>query len=140
MSGKRTKAEMELMVAVCWSIWHSRNLLILKNKREDSQSSVVAAEAVVQAYRKIQMPQMHEISKQSNAVQNYWKPPPTGWFKVNTDTTVKIDQKRTGLGIVIRNSEGKFVAAAMKTTRFLDKVDYAEAEATKFGLEIAEQT
>ena len=54
------------------------------------------------------------------------------------DAAVKPDQQRTGLGIVIRNLEGKVVAAAMKTTIFLDKVDYAEAEATQFGLEIAE--
>ncbi|KAK9226298.1 hypothetical protein WN943_011345 [Citrus x changshan-huyou] len=68
MLGKRTKAEMELMVVAYWSIWHSRNLLIFKNKREYSQSSVAAAEAMVQAYRKIQIPQMQEISKQSNVV------------------------------------------------------------------------
>lgn len=85
------------------------------------------------------MLQMQEISKQSNAVQNYWKPPPAGQFKVNVNAAVKIDQKRTGLGIVIRNLKGKFVAVAMKTTRFLDKVDNVEAEAAKFGLEIAEQ-
>ena len=51
---------------------------------------------------------------------------------------VKTDQQRTGLGIVIRNSEGKVVAAIMNTTKFLDKVDYAEVEASQFRLEIAE--
>lgn len=30
------------------------------------------------------------------------------------------------------------MAAAMKSTKFFDKVDFTEAEATKFGLEIAE--
>lgn len=139
MTGRKNKAEMKLMVALCWSIWHSRNLLIFKNKREDSQSSVVAAEAVVQAYRRIQMPLMQEGSKHEDVVQMRWKPPPAGWFKANVDAAVKIDQQRTGLGVVIRNPEGKVVAAAMKTTIFLDKVDYAEAEATQFGLEIAEQ-
>ena len=63
---------------------------------------------------------------------------PAGWFKANVDAVVKTDQQRTGLGIVIRNPEGKVVAAAMKTTIFLDKVDFAEAEAIQFGLEIAE--
>ena len=53
------------------------------------------------------------------------------------DAAVKTDQQRIGLGIVIRNSKGKVVAAAMKTTNFWDKVDYAEVEATQFGLEIA---
>ncbi|KAH9769811.1 reverse transcriptase domain-containing protein [Citrus sinensis] len=120
------------------SIWHSRNLLIFKSKREDSQSSVAAAEAVVQAYRRIQMPLMQEGSRHEDVVQKRWKPPPAGWFKANVDAAVKTDQQRTGLGIVIRNPEGKVVAAAVKTTTFLDKVDYAEAEAIQFGLEITE--
>ena len=42
------------------------------------------------------------------------------------------------MGIVIRNSEGKLIAAAVKPTKWLDRVDYAEAEATKLGLEVAE--
>ena len=130
MTGIKNKAEMELMVALCWSIWQSRNLLIFKSKREDSQSSVARAEAVVQAYRRIQMPHMQESSRYGDAAQKCWKPPPAGWFKANVDAAVKIDQQRTGLGIVIRNSKGNVVAAAMKTTKFLDKVDYAEAEAT----------
>ena len=57
---------------------------------------------------------------------------------MNVDAVVKIDQQRVGLDIVIRNSEGKLIAAALKPTKWLDKVDYAEAEATKFGLEVAE--
>ena len=64
--------------------------------------------------------------------------PHAGWFKVNVDAAVNIDQQRVGLGIVIRNAEGKLVAAAIKPTKCFDKVDYAEAEATKFGLEVAE--
>ena len=80
---------------------------------------------------------MQESSRYDDVVQKCWKPPPTGWFKANVDAAVKTDQQRTGLGIVIRNSEGKVVAVVMKTTKFLDKVDYAEVEATQFGLEIA---
>ena len=103
MTGIKNKAEMELMVALCWSIWQSRNLLIFKSKREDSQSSVAVAEAVVQAYRRIQMPHMQESSRYDDVVQKCWKPPPTGWFKANVNAAVKNDQQRTGLGIVIRN-------------------------------------
>ncbi|KAH9725922.1 putative reverse transcriptase/RNA-dependent DNA polymerase [Citrus sinensis] len=47
LNEKRRKSEMELIVAVCWSIWHSRNLFLFKNKKEDPQLSVSAAEAMV---------------------------------------------------------------------------------------------
>ncbi|KAH9742572.1 pentatricopeptide repeat-containing protein [Citrus sinensis] len=75
------------------TIW---NLLIFKNKREDSQSSVAAAEAIVQAYRRIQMPLMQEGSNHEDVVQKRWKLPPAGWFKANVDAAMKTDQQRTG--------------------------------------------
>ena len=72
----------QIMLCVkCHCHRNSRNLLIFKNKREDSQSSVAAAEAVVQAYRRIQMPLMQEGSRHEDAVQKGWKPPPAGWFQ-----------------------------------------------------------
>ena len=49
-----------------------------------------------------------------------------------------MEQQRTGLRIMIRNSEGKVMTAAMKPTKFLGKVDSAKAEAAKFRLEIVE--
>ncbi|KAH9704159.1 putative reverse transcriptase/RNA-dependent DNA polymerase [Citrus sinensis] len=132
------KSEMELIVAVCWSIWHSRKLFLFKNKKEDPQLSVAAAEAMVQSYSRIQMPQMQSNSQLSTANQKQWKHPPEGWFKVNVDAAVGVEQQRAGLGIVIRNSGGKFIAAAMKPSKFIGKIDFAEAEAIRLGLEIAE--
>ncbi|XP_024033543.1 uncharacterized protein LOC112095669 [Citrus clementina] len=84
------------------------------------------------------MPQLQAISYQNLASQEHWNCPPTGWFKVNVDAAVKIDNQRVGLGIVIRNSEGKLITAAIKPSKWLDRMDYAEAEATRFGLEVAE--
>ena len=138
LADRQSKTEMELIVVLCWSIWHSRNLFIFKSRKEDSQLSVAGAEAIVQFYKRIQMPQMQAISDQSSASQKHWKCPPAGWFKMNVDAAIKINQQRVGLGIVIRNSEGKLIAAALKPKKWLDKVDYAEAEATKYGLEVAE--
>ena len=66
-----------------------------------------------------------------------WKPPPKGWFKVNTDVAIQIQEQRVGLGILIRDSEGGFVAAAMKTSKFYDNITYAEAEAINLGIEVA---
>ena len=81
---------------------------------------------------------MQGNSQQSTAKQKKWKHPPEGWFKVNVDAAVRVEQQGTGLGIVIRNSGGKVIAAAMKPTKFIGKVDFPEAEAIRFGLETAE--
>ena len=90
---------------------------IFKSKKEDSQLSVTRAEAIVQSYKRIHMPQMQTISDKSSASQRHWKCPPAGWFKVNVDAAIKINQQIVGLGIVIRNSEGKLIATALKPSK-----------------------
>ena len=133
LNEKRRKSEMELLVAVCWSIWHSRNLFLFKNKKEDPQLSVAATEAMVQSYSRIQMPQMQGNSQSSTVNQKQWKHPPEGWFKVNVDAAIGVEQQRAGLGIVIRNLGGKFVAAAMKPSKFIGKIDFAELKLSGSG-------
>ena len=57
------------------------------------------------------------------------------------DATTKLEDQIAGLGIVIRDSNGKFVAAGMQQSKFYGDVMYAEAEAeaARLGMEIAEQ-
>ncbi|KAH9800273.1 hypothetical protein KPL71_000599 [Citrus sinensis] len=50
---------------------------------------------------------------------------------------VHTEQQLTGLGVVIRNPQGQIIVAAVKSTKFQDNVTAAEAEAVKWGLEIA---
>ena len=91
-------------------------------------------EATVEAYRRIKSPHMQTNVRKKNELT--WKPPPKGWFKVNTDTAIQIQEQRVWLGILIRDSEGGFVAATMKTSKFFNNITYAEAEAINLGFEV----
>lgn len=71
--------------------------------------------------------------------QQTWNPPPESWFKVNLDAATKLEDQIAGLGIVITDSNGKFVAAGMQQFKFYGDVMYTEAEAARLGIEIAEQ-
>lgn len=48
-------------------------------------------------------------------------------------------KKNEGLGVVIRNYEGKYTAAATEPSEFYGSVAFTEAKATKFGLEILQK-
>lgn len=63
--------------------------------------------------------------------------PPQNCFKVNVDATISNGKQLSGLGVVIRDSVGKAIAAAVKTTKFYGDVAYAEAEAVIWGLQVA---
>lgn len=49
------------------------------------------------------------------------------------------EQGKEGLGVIIRNSDSKCVAVAMKPSKFHRNVAFAEAEAINFGVEIAKK-
>lgn len=52
IASKKGKYDLEVIFALCWVAWHSRNLNVLSNKMKDSQISVARAEAVVQSFKK----------------------------------------------------------------------------------------
>lgn len=53
---KRNKKDLELIVAVCWAIWHSRNLFVYECKQEDFQLLVAGAVAIAESMRRIKIP------------------------------------------------------------------------------------
>lgn len=57
---------------------------------------------------------------------------------MNVDAAIKSNDQFVGLGIVIRNHKVEFVVVAVKKSRFFNCVAFAEAEATNWGIEIAE--
>ena len=59
-----------------------------------------------------------------------WKLPDSGFFKVNFDGALFLDQRCAGLGVVVRDSDGLIIAALSQRGRLLGSVDVVEALAT----------
>ncbi|KAH9653988.1 putative reverse transcriptase/RNA-dependent DNA polymerase [Citrus sinensis] len=135
---KRNTRDVALFVSLCWAIWHSRNLFIFERRKEDPRFPVARAEATIEVYRKVKVPQMQIEGRQKSNHEQTWKPPPEGYVKVNTDAAIYMEEQKVGLGIIIRDSKGDFVAAAMKMSKFIDNIAYAEAEAIHLGMNVAE--
>ncbi|KAH9759717.1 putative reverse transcriptase/RNA-dependent DNA polymerase [Citrus sinensis] len=135
-----SRKDMELIIATCWSIWSSRNLFIFKGKEEDAQISVGRAAAVVESYRRIKIPATQTVSQNQSNNQQTWLPPPNGWYKVNVDAAIRPSNQTAGLGVVIRDSRAKVVAAAVQNTIYKGDVECMEAEAINFGIQVAQST
>ena len=56
-----------------------------------------------------------------------WKLPDSGFFKVNFDGALFLDQRCAGLGVVVRDSDGLIIAALSQRGRLLGSVDVVEA-------------
>lgn len=75
---------------------------------------IAKATAAIEAYQRVHGKE--QISKRNEDVskQDQWSPPPIGYYKVNVDAIVHTKQQLTGLGVVIRNSQGQVIVAQSK--------------------------
>jgi len=56
-----------------------------------------------------------------------WRVPARGWLKLNWDAALKMQSMRMGIGIVVQNEKGEFVAAMAKVLHFINDPTVAEA-------------
>ncbi|KAH9708382.1 hypothetical protein KPL70_012867 [Citrus sinensis] len=115
---RRSKDDIELLVTILWMIWNARNGWIFKGVKDGPQVTVSKAEA-------------------SSSKLKAWNPPQIGYFKVNVDAATNSEKQIAGLGAVIRDEAGNVIDAAVKVSKFYGDVFIAEAEAIKWGLQLA---
>ena len=109
-----------------------------ERRKEDPRLPVARVEATIEVYRKVKVPQMQAEGRQKSNNEQTWKPPLEGYVKVNTDDAIHMEEQKVGLGIIMIDSKGDFVAAAMKMSKFIDNIAYAEAKAIHLGMNITE--
>ncbi|KAH9778879.1 reverse transcriptase domain-containing protein [Citrus sinensis] len=139
LASRRTKKEIEQILAIYWAIWYARNRFVIEGKQEEPKLAAARASAIVESYKRIktQNGPARSIHFQNN--QQIWTPPPEGKYKVNVDVAIQMAGLKAGLGAVVRNSNGKIIAAAVKKVCFQGTVASMEAEAVLFGIQVAQQ-
>ncbi|KAH9751892.1 putative reverse transcriptase/RNA-dependent DNA polymerase [Citrus sinensis] len=137
MAKKLTKSDIEVIVAIYWTIWYGRNKFLFEGKKMEPLLTISRVEAVVEAYRRVKQLKLEPEAKYCSKNQQVWSPPPDNTFKVNVDAAVNFDRQKAGLGVVIRDSCNKVKVAAVKSTLFTGDVKTAEAEAVEWGLVVA---
>ena len=66
-----------------------------------------------------------------------WKPPPSGTFKINFDGTIFLTEKKSSIGVVIRDSRGLVIASCSKVVHQALGVCEVEVMATTWALSFA---
>ena len=75
-------------------------------------------------------------------VQNVviWEPPQLGWFKLNTNVAMDIQNGKVSYGVVIRNHEVLVMLAGTDFGNYSEDVAITKAEAIRFGILLAKET
>ena len=78
-----------------------------------------------------------EVSKPSPSLPVCWCPPPRDRYKINVDSAVFTSQQSVGVGVLIRDSEGRVVGACSKKIQAPLGAVEVEAKVFEFGLQFA---
>lgn len=101
------------------------------------QVLVAKAEVVINAYKRTQAPIFAPRGNQQRLVQRTWSPPKRGYFKLNLDAATNSEKQISGLRALIRDVARNVSTAVIKLSKFNGDVDFVEAEAMEWGIQIA---
>ncbi|CAH9135001.1 unnamed protein product, partial [Cuscuta epithymum] len=108
----RDVEQCSLFVMLLWSIWKARNVKVWEQKEVTVEGIVSEAKAFWEGWRRAQEG-VFRTSQQHGGVMS-WKRPEEGRLKLNTDASV-LPGNISGLGWVVRDSGGFFVAGGVNT-------------------------
>ncbi|KAH9792028.1 putative reverse transcriptase/RNA-dependent DNA polymerase [Citrus sinensis] len=117
-----------LAVMICWSFWQNRNAMVWRGKTSGVQQLLNSAGHFLFQWQSVRKNQF--LSSQPSTVGHgaiCWEPPQAGRLKCNVDATMFASRGYIGLGSIIRDSNGAFVAA--RCCSILGRFSARDAEA-----------
>lgn len=117
-----------MMVIIFWVTWNVRNKLLFQGKRETPQGIIAKTEAVPEAYTRVKHLSYARKGNHQVILSQQWSPPQNGYAKVNVDAATNSYLNLAGLGAIIRDENGKVIAAEIEVSKFFGDVSFAEAE------------
>ena len=124
-------------VTTAWALWHNRNEVRCGGARKSGQQVFRWVSDYLREYRAAVAQDNPVASMPLQGV--VWAPPQGGHFKINVDEAVFTKQKAVGVGVVIRDSEGRLEAALSKKIPAPMGAAKAEAKAFEVGLLFAKE-
>lgn len=113
-----------LLLTVCWKLWQVRNNRVWNNVKPQCASIFEDSAAYLDAWKSVHADVKLPISP---APPVRWQRPPPGYLKVNVDAANDNLTNATGVGFLLRNSEGTFMAAVQKKFACYYNAKLAEA-------------
>jgi hypothetical protein len=131
---ERLEAE-ELLEALTMTrmICHRRNTFVFQGDFNSPTQVMAAVHISLDGFSQA-MKDAVNPSKTENVSPPLWnKPPPSSW-KINWDVAISKTLKKMGLGVIIRDEDGRVVAARSKVVSYITDPDAAESVISQFFL------
>nr|XP_027118296.1 uncharacterized protein LOC113735493 [Coffea arabica] len=129
---------MELVGVILWNLWNNRNGAIFDGPYRDPLSLVSLSIAFSNQFHeanskdKCNMP----TSLQSRLSIGHWIQPNAGFFKANFDGAVFMDDKSSGVGVIIRDDKGSFFTGLSKKIPGILEPEVVESFVAKHAIQL----
>lgn len=101
---------MEKIACTLWSIWLTRNSVVCTGKKVTPTRVNRSAITLLRQWQAANT--LVKVQNSNIAISTLkWKRPPGNWWKCNVDASTASNPPHCGYGCIIRDSQGKFVAA-----------------------------
>jgi len=110
-----------------WSIWKHRNNKVWNNVTETAQAICARAGFLITSWKNAQTIRHHIPQHPATPNDLKWIKPSPRIFKCNVDAAFSQARKRVGIGVCIRDDEGRYVLAKTEWMTPLLDVDLGEA-------------
>jgi hypothetical protein len=107
LRGRLSADELQRVAFVARRVWFRRNKYVVGEELlSPTTVNRIAAEQVELFNSSEQRPNRREINT-TEPEEPQWEKPPHGWIKISWDASIDKQGKRMGVGILVRDHEGK---------------------------------
>ncbi|XP_024156261.1 uncharacterized protein LOC112164272 [Rosa chinensis] len=123
------------LLILLWSLWTNRNEKLWRNRSRTSQGLVASSMAWYEEYLQANTP-INTPTSGSKKVSKRWQAPTGETLKLNVDGAFLPNVPFGGTCGVLRNAQGRFLAAFSRWMNFVSSPLHAELLALKTGIEL----
>ncbi|KAK6141537.1 hypothetical protein DH2020_024722 [Rehmannia glutinosa] len=124
-----------MFAMLLYTIWDSRNKLTFRDQSMSQLTGHQMAASKLEEFNKVVAGGRHLMTHKMN---DQWHPLEVGFVKINTDASL-IENKGSGLGVIIRDSRGQVLSSLMYKVNSNCAIKVAEAVACRARLKLARE-
>ena len=130
-----------------WRAWHLRNNIVHDNGKATIADSVIFLQSLWDGMHSTFTPTQYLKGKQPMFLSaanpeslkselTTWRPPPSGWLKLNTDGSFLPSNNTGGAGAIVRDNKGSVLIASCSRSHNCLDAEEAEARAMLMGIKL----
>ncbi|XP_061999224.1 uncharacterized protein LOC133716539 [Rosa rugosa] len=121
------------LIHLLWGVWKERNCRVWENK------SLPACDVLIKSMTRLHAFRFYTLKMGIGRTARFarWSAPPLGWYKINVDGSFDHTTRNGGIGFVIRDHQGAFLAGGGRPLHGLLSPEHAEVLACDMAVQFA---